>query len=341
MIYLKPLAVELTLKLRSGMNVLVKRTWLVTVILMGILLISLFLWPDAIRAADNPNANDDPWGRKEVLNYLFWTDDPKLESDVKQLQQDLALTDDEMTAIKEIALREHQMVVSMRQTANNSDEFNQAADRALLSVDREIQDLLGPKYGPFRQWIQRWWNDERQYRQEWLSQQRLQARAGNDDLGILANTDRELVFATQYDGYTNNEVALPDKYLKFANLGWPIPDPFKQRYNNPPYTVNVFYEKTNKAVLDVPVKEVGPWNEDDNYWDSKDGANPRRLFNDLALGTPEAEAAFLTNYNGGKDQFGRTVKNPAGIDLTPEVAAQLGLKFLENAWVWVRYSDLP
>lgn len=89
------------------------------------------------------------------------------------------------------------------------------------------------------------------------------------------------------------------------------------------------------------MKEVGPWNENDNYWDSATGSNPRRKFTDLPLGRPEAEAAYLDNYNSGKDEFGRVVTNPAGIDLTPDVAAQIGLAPRENAWVEVHYSDLP
>lgn len=92
----------------------------------------------------------------------------------------------------------------------------------------------------------------------------------------MATDDRELVYATQYNGYTENEIALPDKYVKFANLGWwgNIPDTIEPYYKNPPYTANVYYEPTNKAVLDVLVREVGPWNEDDNYWDTADDANP-------------------------------------------------------------------
>ena len=57
----------------------------------------------------------------------------------------------------------------------------------------------------------------------------------------------------------------------------------------------------------APAKEVGPWNTTENY-------------------------------NNGKDQFGRKVLNPAGVDLTPRVARRLGLEKYQNAWVRVRYS---
>ncbi len=60
-----------------------------------------------------------------------------------------------------------------------------------------------------------------------------------------------------------------------------------------------------------PVWDVGPWNTRDDYWNGGD----REQWGDLPQGTPEAQAAYQNRYNGGKDQFGRTVLNPAGIDL--------------------------
>jgi hypothetical protein len=65
------------------------------------------------------------------------------------------------------------------------------------------------------------------------------------------------------------------------------------------------------------------------------------VFGDLPTGLPEAEAAFFDGYNGGNDQFGRPVLNPAGVDLTPEAAARLGLDPLENAWVELDTGELP
>jgi hypothetical protein len=52
---------------------------------------------------------------------------------------------------------------------------------------------------------------------------------------------------------------------------------------------------------------------------------------------PEAQAAYFYNYNNGEDSFGRIVTNPAGVDLTPAVAADLGLVYLQNDWVTVTY----
>ncbi len=82
----------------------------------------------------------------------------------------------------------------------------------------------------------------------------------------------------------------------------------------------------------APIKEVGPWNTYDNWWDR---SRKRTMWKDLPRGLPEAEAAYYDNYNRGRDEFGRKVLNPAGIDLTPAVAAKLGLGKYENAWIWV------
>ncbi len=83
----------------------------------------------------------------------------------------------------------------------------------------------------------------------------------------------------------------------------------------------------------APVWDVGPWNTRDDYWNPPD---VRQEWKDLPQGTPEAQAAYRDGYNGGKDQFGRTVKNPAGIDLADGTFwDDLGLK--DNSWVTVEY----
>ncbi len=128
------------------------------------------------------------------------------------------------------------------------------------------------------------------------------------------------VYATQYNGYTRSEVALPHKSLKFKGG----------------YTVSI---RRGNHGTQARVKEVGPWNIRDNYWEGRkrrttwEDARPRRL----PRCTPEAQAAYFDRYNRGKDQFGRRVLNPAGIDLTPQVASRLGLKRYQNAWVYVRF----
>jgi hypothetical protein len=80
-----------------------------------------------------------------------------------------------------------------------------------------------------------------------------------------------------------------------------------------------------------PVWDVGPWNTRDDYW------NPaREQWQGLAQGMPEAQAAYQSGYNGGRDQFGRKVLNPAGIDLADGTMWD-GLGLSDNTWVTVSY----
>jgi hypothetical protein len=82
----------------------------------------------------------------------------------------------------------------------------------------------------------------------------------------------------------------------------------------------------------VPVWDVGPWNTDDDYWNA---VPPRTTYTDLPQGMPQAQAAFQNKYNDGDDGFGRSVKNPAGIDVADGTFHALGLG--DNAFVTVDY----
>jgi hypothetical protein len=84
----------------------------------------------------------------------------------------------------------------------------------------------------------------------------------------------------------------------------------------------------------APIWDVGPWNTTDDYWNP---AGVRESWGDLPQGTPEAQAAYQTGYNGGHDQFGRTVANPAGIDLADGTFWD-GLGMTDNDWVDVTFD---
>lgn len=165
------------------------------------------------------------------------------------------------------------------------------------------------------------------------------------------------VFATQYHPNKSGsvEVAIPDKCAKFASLRWTsaldshkCPSGYRLDLD-----WRVLVRRESGESLRIRVKDVGPWNVDDNYWNGRGGARPRRLFSDLARGKPEAQAAFYDGYNtvpncktlsgspsgrsGPADQFGRCVLNPAGIDLSVAAAAKLGLGHLQNGWVTVTF----
>jgi hypothetical protein len=83
----------------------------------------------------------------------------------------------------------------------------------------------------------------------------------------------------------------------------------------------------------APVWDVGPWNTRDDYWNPP---SQRQQWADLPQGVPEAQAAYKNDYNGGNDQYGRQVANPAGIDLGDGVFWDaLGLR--DNGYVTVDY----
>jgi hypothetical protein len=125
------------------------------------------------------------------------------------------------------------------------------------------------------------------------------------------------VFATQYTGYTEREIALPHRNLKFGRQP----------------RVRIWRVSGGPSV-GPRVKEVGPWNTYDNYWVRN---NYRTMYKRVPRCKPEAQVAYYQNFNKGKDEFGREVLNPAGVDLAPDVAHSLGLEEYQNAWVWVRF----
>ena len=80
------------------------------------------------------------------------------------------------------------------------------------------------------------------------------------------------------------------------------------------------------------VWDVGPWNTTTTTGTRRACASP----GETCRGLPQSQAADQSGYNGGHDQFGREVVNPAGIDLADGTFWDaLGLK--DNAWVEVDY----
>jgi hypothetical protein len=101
--------------------------------------------------------------------------------------------------------------------------------------------------------------------------------------------------------------------------------------NNGSYDFQVRLTYKGRTIT-APVWEVGPHNQTDDYW------NPspiRAMWRNLPQGKPEAQAAKLEGYNGGLDEYGGKVQNPAGIDLADGTFADLGLS--TNDWVQVEY----
>jgi len=134
-------------------------------------------------------------------------------------------------------------------------------------------------------------------------------------------TREGLVGATTANGHVIGErdlfVALPSRRVLAPR-------------DNSDYTVKVC-APTGRCAF-APVWDVGPWNTRDDYWN----VEKREQWRDLPPGVPQAQAARQDGYNGGKDQFGRTVLNPAGIDLADGLFWD-ALGLTDNAWVTVDY----
>ena len=134
------------------------------------------------------------------------------------------------------------------------------------------------------------------------------------------------------------QVALPDKYMKFCRI-------YNKCTTNYPsersYTINFYDGKY--SISNMGVGEVGPWNENDNWWDpASNWPRVRRTFADLPQGTPEAYKAVCCQYNGGKDQSNRIITTKPygpGMDMSTNAAAWLGWKSLENRWVYIYYFN--
>ncbi len=93
------------------------------------------------------------------------------------------------------------------------------------------------------------------------------------------------------------------------------------------YQVRVTYR--NRSVV-LPVWDVGPWNTHDDYW------SPNRRYGDLPVGLPMAQAARQLGYNNGRDEFGRRIRQPNGIDIA-DGAFWDDLGMTDSDWVEVTF----
>ncbi len=84
----------------------------------------------------------------------------------------------------------------------------------------------------------------------------------------------------------------------------------------------------------APALDVGPWNNDDDYWNSSDV----RTYKGIPRGVPEAKVALDSGYNGGKSGTGLTVTAPGGIDIGDGTYADLGLgnpDYVDVTFLWL------
>lgn len=93
------------------------------------------------------------------------------------------------------------------------------------------------------------------------------------------------------------------------------------------FQVRVTYR--DRSVV-LPVWDVGPWNTRDEYW------QPQRRYGDLPAGLPMAQAAYQHGYHGGRDEFGRRIRTPNGIDIA-DGAFWDDLGMTQSDWVQVTF----
>jgi hypothetical protein len=281
-------------------------------------------------AVPQPSPELDPL-RKSVLPYFFLN--PEI---VDRALAEEAVSAAELAQLQTIAREEAATLMDLKAWSDDlidAEEGEQARREAIAASGYEtlLQTTLNRSWNRVRerlgaersnellQWMRQVWREER-------------ARHSHSNRVHMDGNVRLTVFMTQFDAQTDYEIALPDKYVKFANLGWE----YHPGYENPPYNARLDYN--GHTVASVGVLDVGPWNIEDNYWNAPDHAQrPRRMWTDLPTGMPEAQAAYFDDYNGGQDQYGRTVLNPGACDAAFDVASDLGLGYLENAWVDVTY----
>ncbi len=274
--------------------------------------------------------NSSVWGSKPVLSYFVLT--PSL---IKKVQQGSGLPRAQFELVQSIAQNEiaqlRQLDLLCQPILNDpklSDEdkraritamgYNQKVQNIIQSSDDKLRNTLDPNsYKRLIHWIEYRWKIERHL---------------HGKIQKSGSSRTYQVFATRYDSKGKYTVALPDKCLKFSNAGNHLCDSDGYQTNQN-YSVYLSYSKGAGAT----VWESGPWNVDDNFWATSSDPQPRRLFADLALGMPEAQAAYFNGYNGGQDQFGRTVTAPYGIDLARKVSLDIGLKPGVNDWITVSF----
>ncbi|MGH3147088.1 MAG: hypothetical protein ACRDTR_14930, partial [Rubrobacter sp.] len=248
---------------------------------------------------------------KPVLSFLLSD-----QENVASFREEFGLSGDEMEAVLAATREENerlaeeyaqseQLVEANEEMSKervegkiSASDYQEQVEAAVSETKITVEAVVAPESGgsALRDWADAGFAKERQEFSE---------EASVEDRARASGTRRLKcrVFATQYEGYTKYEAALPHRSLKFQGG----------------FRINLRRGERN---AEAPVKEVGPWNTYDNYWRT---GSQRTMWRTLPRCKPEAQAAYFNNFNRGRDEFGRKVLNPAGVDLTPAVARKLGL----------------
>jgi LysM repeat protein len=277
------------------------------------------------------------WDTRPILGYFILT-----QSLADELRSQGIMNDSQLQAARDIALQERsalerleastltviqdpQFSLDQKRQRIADMHYNQQVMAVVKASRLQLQLILDRKsFNALSSWMALRWEIE-------VAQHGLASQ--EQGLGAAKSTPRSFkIYATRYDSGGKYAVALPDMCLKFSNAGNQLCSGKGYRTNQG-YSVYLSYDGAASA----EVWESGPWNVEDNYWSSTSDPQPRRMFADLAVGMPEAQAAYFNGYNGGVDQYGRKVTAPFGIDLARKVSIDIGLKPGNNDWINVSY----
>lgn len=299
-----------------------------------VLLPVLIFWLAGLRSVipDTQAQSQSPvWGVKPLLAYFILT--PSLYA---IMHSELGLSASQEALLRQVALDEAESLRNLEESTLaivQDDGLSLAEKRARIDLSGYNQQvLLAVQNAQTR--LQAALDDEVYTRLvDWIEQRWLIERElhGIDAPRQTSGTRKYSIYATRFDT-DSYIVALPDKCLKLANGGYHTCDDSGYAVGQN-YSVRLKYKTTATA----RVGDSGPWNADDNYWSHLDDPQPDRLFPDLPLGMPEAQAAYFDDYNDGKDQFGRIVSAPFGIDLNRQVSIDIGLEPGVNDWIEVEF----
>ena len=177
------------------------RIFKISFLLFAILLILNFI----IVASYSFENIDGILSKKPVLHYLF-ADPAKLSN----LKYDLNLTEEQINEFEFVIKDETERLYFLSPQFKDTIEFNKTVTEIIEDSKNRVKQILGDqKYIQFIEWIEGEWGLARDL-----------AKKRTRQFIIKNNYISYEVYATQYWGNTDYEIALPDKYLKFANRGW-------------------------------------------------------------------------------------------------------------------------
>lgn len=297
-----------------------------------------------------------------ILEYLYFTSNVEEQQAKAAFHNHFGLSRADQTALEALArerqVRSRSLKAIGRVTAAQGRELN-------AEIQQRLARVVGTRFDAIIGYLKSWYRDNQAMRtQQQIQLVNQQKRAAAVERSTVARLfglraaassfSTLLVYQTQF-GPSGWDAAVPDAYAKFCTLGWPECPTGWRGYNTASYPApySVALQVNGNRVDQAWLKDVGPWNELDNYWDfgpPSQAINPRQCVpypgsqND---GIPEAQLAVNNGFNGGYTcdlwQGGQQqVLNIAGVDIQPDLAEMLGLcRSYCNGWMYVTFTRLP